>query len=100
MILPHEIMQALEGEADRIGIDPQGGQHWRTRMPPEPILQDLRFAHREQFLTVWNSPRYRAILMATQGHGELVLYNTQAQYENALQAARQGNLPGRDGLAR
>ena len=94
MILPPDIAQELADEALRVGIDDGGGEHYRlTYAPPQPILEDLRFASKTELVTVWHSPRYRAILLASQGAGELVLYQTQAQYDLALQAARQGVYP-------
>ena len=97
MILPLDIAQELADEALRLGIDEGGGEHYRlTYAPPRAVLEDLRFASKTELVTVWHSPRYRAILMASQGAGELVMYQTQAQYDLALQATRQGIYPSLD----
>ncbi len=85
------------GDALRLGTDESGGEHYRlTYAPPKAVLEDLRFASRTELVTIWHSPRYRAILLASQGAGELVMYQTQATYDLALQAARQGIYPTLD----
>ena len=97
MILPPDIAQELADDALRIGTDEGGGEHYRlTYSPPRPVLEDLRFASKTEIVTVWHSPRYRAILLASQGAGELVMYQQQANYDMALQAARQGIYPTLD----
>ncbi len=94
MILPPDIMQELLDEGLRLGTDDSGGEHYRlAAAPPQPILEDLRYASKNEIITVWQSPKYRAILMASQGAGDLVLYQNQAQYDLAVQAARQGIYP-------
>ncbi len=96
-MLPLDITQELADEALRLGTDEGGGEHYRlTYAPPRAVLEDLRFASKTELVTVWHSPRYRAILMASQGAGELVMYQTQPQYDLALQAARQGIYPSLD----
>ena len=97
MILPPDIAQELMGDALRLGTDESGGEHYRlTYAPPKAVLEDLRFASKTELVTIWHSPRYRAILLASQGAGELVMYQTQATYDLALQAARQGIYPTLD----
>lgn len=97
MILPPDIAQELADDALSIGTDEGGGAHYRlTYSPPQPVLADLRFAGKTERTTIWHSPRYRAILLASQGAGELVMYQTQATYDLALQAARQGICPTLD----
>ncbi len=94
MILPPDVMQEILDEGLRLGTDDSGGEHYRlASAPPEPILADLRYANQNEIVTVWQSPRYRAILLASQGAGELVLYQNQAQYDLAVQAVRQGVYP-------
>lgn len=96
-MLPLDIAQELADEALRLGTDEGGGEHYRlTYAPPRAVLEDLRFASKTEYVTIWHSPRYRAILMASQGAGELVMYQTQAQYDLALQATRQGIYPSLD----
>lgn len=60
---------------------------------PEPVARDLRHVRDDAWGTVWASPRWRAILLAAQGGGELVFYARQADYANAVRDARVGRLP-------
>ncbi len=97
MILPPDVMQEILDQGLRLGADDGGGDHYRLlTSAPQPILEDLRFASKSELVTVWQSPQFRAILMASQGAGELVLYQSQAQYDLAVQAARQGIYPTLD----
>jgi len=96
-MLPPDIMEQILDEGLHLGNDDGGGDHYRLlTSAPQPILEDLRYASKTELVTVWQSPKFRAILMASQGAGELVLYQSQAQYDLAIQAARQGIYPTLD----
>ncbi len=60
---------------------------------PRDLLRDLRYAGRTDFVTAWQSPRYRAILLAAEGGGRIVAFADQAHFREAVQLARQGILP-------
>lgn len=97
MILPPDVMGEILDQGLHLGTDSGGGDHYHLATSPPPvILEDLRYASKSETVTIWQSPRYRAILMASQGAGELVLYQSQAQYDLAIQAARQGIYPSLD----
>lgn len=60
---------------------------------PDVLIQDLRHLTETEWVTVWQSPRYRAILLATQGAGEVVFYSRQQEFQDAVREAQRGRLP-------
>lgn len=87
-MLPTEILEDLLEHALSTQQDAAGNQHYRLHGPlPQAILSDLRYAGARETLTVWQSPTYRAILMAAQNSGELVLCQSETQFRHALAGA-------------
>lgn len=93
MIDPELVHMLLDHVAD-LGTDDAGNRHFRlTRQAPESLLRDLRYAGRTEYVTAWQSPRYRAILLASEHAGRLVAFADEARYREAVHLARQGIMP-------
>ena len=96
--LPPDLLRELAENAVDLGIDAQGNRHWATAgqgLDSEGLLRDLRYAGRDSqsYATAWHSPLVRGILLASEGHAELILYATPRGYDSALRDARQGVVP-------
>ena len=93
----HEVISRLEDEFDA-DEDAQGITFRRAHArpdndPPEDLLRDLRLLTTDEARTLWQSPTYRALLMASQGASIVTFFHSQEAYSAALEAARRGELP-------
>lgn len=97
MMLIHQMLDAMEDESDA-ELDEEGVTFRRERArsdnrPPEDLLATLQVLRVQDNLTIWASPTYRALLMATQGASVTTFFHDQDVYRRAEAAARQGQLP-------
>ena len=89
-----ELVHMLIDQAIDEGQDEHRSRHFRLRgEPPQPLLHDLRFAGRSEFVSAWQSPRYRALLLASEEAGRIVAFADDAQFRQSVRLARQGILP-------
>ena len=85
-VLEHALDTPAEAEArTHVRVGPGG--------VPDVLFRDLRHLTETEWVTVWHSPRYRALLLAAQGAGELVFYTREPDYQQAVRDAQQGRLP-------
>ena len=93
MISP-ELVHMLVDHVTDLGTDDAGNRHYRlVDEAPRPLLRDLRYAGRTDYATAWQSPRYRALLLASEGAGRIVAFTDQSHYREAVALARQGIMP-------
>ena len=89
-----ELLHMLIDQAIDEGHDEHRSRHFRVLgEAPQPILHDLRFAGRSEFVSAWQSPRYRALLLASEEAGRLVAFADEARFRQSVRLARQGILP-------
>lgn len=96
MILPLNVLRQLEDDAIHLGLDAAGADRWSSRLLPQQILDDLRFAGRGDGATLWESPTYQAVVAASPGEARLALFDEANAYEAARQNARRGTPPTHD----
>ena len=88
------LLHQMLDQAVDAGTDGNGGHHYTlAQQAPDAFLKDLRFAGRTELVTVWQSPRFRALLLASEHSGRLVLYENQRQFATAVRDAGRGYLP-------
>ena len=87
------LLADLAKDAVEIGVDDHATHFYRIRRTPEMLLQDLRYAGKTEITTAWQSPRFRALLMANEGYGILALFTNRIRYEEAVRQAERGRFP-------
>lgn len=95
MPIPVDLAQHLLQHALEPPRDDEARTHVRVGPGgvPDGLLRDLRHLTATEWLTVWQSPRYRAVLLAAQGAGEIVFYSRQREFADAVREAPWGRLP-------
>lgn len=88
------LLHAMLDQATDVGTDSRGGHHYALTQPaPDAFLKDLRYAGRTELVTVWQSPRFRALLLASEHSGRLVMFDNQRQFAGAVRDAGRGFVP-------